>query len=860
MDGKRYLKRTMTGLFVFALTASATVPAASAMAAEQDEQSKEESSTDVPNYTSFSGVAGETMYDTNGKQIQAHGGQIQQLTVDGDTKWYWIGEDKTNGYQPTEGIHLYSSEDLYNWTDEGVILRTMENSDQFETDQNFSGLYGDYTAEEKERIFIDLDKNNCVIERPKMLYNEKTEKYVIWFHADGSTSGSDSNYGKAKAGVAVSDSPTGPFRLLGSYKLNYHDDPDADFGFDGWEGRGSVRDMNLFKDDDGTAYVIYSSEGNRTMYISKLNEDYTQLAVDHDEAVEGTDFTRNFIGSSREAPAMFQYRDKYYLMTSGCTGWDPNQAKYAVADNPMGPWTDMGDPCTDEESETTYRTQSTCIFPVDAENGKYIYMGDRWTSGDLKNSRYVWLPVDFQPDDKIALRRYENWDLSTLDDKGVFDIKTELPSTASSVTSAVEQLPSELTISYGTDEETTPVTWEVGEYDENKLGTVTVKGIMTDKDRIFSHEIHVINPETLYFFDCGAETSSYFDALKKELGMKVKNDAIDQKYSEDNKAGFTGTTKEETPDSFDIARHDGLDYLENGWWAAGGKNIDYAFELQPGTYTLSAGFQEWWNTNREMKLTISMDDQVLAEQDYKLSSNDKDLQIDQPFEMKESGKVVASISKRGGADPVLSWIGVTGTENEEEPGEELLITSNPEDFIGSVEETATFAVEAEGTDLTYQWQYSNANQNIWRTSFMTGNNTDEISLPVESYRDGQKYRCVITDGEGNTVTSETASVKIGAAEGAPEIMQQPESYSGDVGDTAEFAIKANGENLTYEWQYCNADSNIWRKSSMEGNQTNTVSVPVWNFRERQKYRCVVTGKSGRITISDVVTVSVNSEN
>ena len=383
---------------------------------------------------------------------------------------------------------------------------------------------------------------------------------------------------------------------------------------------------------------------------------------------------------------------------------------------------------------------------------------------------------------------------------------------------------------------------------------------MTDKDRIFSHEIHVINPETLYFFDCGAETSSYFDALKKELGMKVKNDAIDQKYSEDNKAGFTGTTKEETPDSFDIARHDGLDYLENGWWAAGGKNIDYAFELQPGTYTLSAGFQEWWNTNREMKLTISMDDQVLAEQDYKLSSNDKDLQIDQPFEMKESGKVVASISKRGGADPVLSWIGVTGTENEEEPGEELLITSNPEDFIGSVEETATFAVEAEGTDLTYQWQYSNANQNIWRTSFMTGNNTDEISLPVESYRDGQKYRCVITDGEGNTVTSETASVKIGAAEGAPEIMQQPESYSGDVGDTAEFAIKANGENLTYEWQYCNADSNIWRKSSMEGNQTNTVSVPVWNFRERQKYRCVVTGKSGRITISDVVTVSVNSEN
>ena len=364
----------------------------------------QEQEKEIPNYTSFTGTAGETMYDTNGNQIQAHGGQIQQFTVDGETKWYWVGEDKTNDYRPVGGIHVYSSDDLYNWTDEGVVLQTMENPDQFETDPYFKALYGDETEEKQEEIFIDLDRNNCVMERPKMLYNEKNDNYVIWFHADGRTPESDADYGKAKAGVAVSDSPTGPFKLLGTYKLQHAGD---NYGYDGYENRGSVRDMNLFKDDDGTAYVIYSSEGNETMYVAKLNEDYTYLSASPEEAVEGVDFTRNFAKWSREAPAMFHYKDKYYIITSGCTGWSPNQAKYAVADHPMGPWTEIGDPCTDWGWETTYDTQSTCVFPVDAENGKFIYMGDRWNAGDLSESRYVWLPVELdsgRPGRKGTLR------------------------------------------------------------------------------------------------------------------------------------------------------------------------------------------------------------------------------------------------------------------------------------------------------------------------------------------------------------------------------------------------------------------------------------------------------------------------
>ncbi len=393
-------------------------------------------------YDSFSGVNGAEIRDNNGKVIQAHGGQIQQLTVNGKTKWYWIGEDKTNDYRPCPGIHMYTSEDLYNWTDEGVVLKTAKTYEEFNTDKYFTDLYGDLkTEEEKKAIFTDIWQGEnadegCVIERPKMLYNEKTKKYVIWFHADGQdpfAESSGGNYAKAKAGVAISDSPTGPYKLLGSYLLNFNED--ANHGFDS-EG-GHVRDMNLFKDDDGTAYVMYSSDGNQTMHIARLNDEYTNVAKPQGEAVEGVDFTRNFINISREAPAMFKYNNKYYMITSGCTGWSPNQANYAVADHPLGPWTTMGDPCAGNPgSGTTYDTQSTCVFPVDAANGKFIYMGDRWSNPDqgkaLRDSRYVWLPVEFLADNKISLKRAADW---TLEDE-VFQRKSDKTKLYKNITKA----------------------------------------------------------------------------------------------------------------------------------------------------------------------------------------------------------------------------------------------------------------------------------------------------------------------------------------------------------------------------------------------------------------------------------------
>ena len=187
--------------------------------------------------------------DTEGTPIQAHGGQVQKFTYQGETKWYWYGEDKTDGYRTVDGgVRVYSSEDLYNWKEEGVALRNLTDEYDFE-EKYFKELYKDYTEEQKAKVLLAINDTTSVLERPKVIYNEKNDNYVMWFHADGPTETSNSNYAAASAGVAVSDSPTGPFRFIDRYRLNYVDGKHD-------QSKGMARDMNLFVDDDKTAYIL----------------------------------------------------------------------------------------------------------------------------------------------------------------------------------------------------------------------------------------------------------------------------------------------------------------------------------------------------------------------------------------------------------------------------------------------------------------------------------------------------------------------------------------------------------------------------------------------------------------------------
>jgi len=333
---------------------------------------------DIPN--------GKNYFDEDGHLIQAHGGQIQWMSYfdinskSVVSKWIWVGEDKTSGAHG--GIRAYSSEDLRNWKSEGIIMRNIDKREDLDNDIYFKKLYFDKSSEELDHIYECINSTTAIIERPKLIYNKKNEQYVLWFHADGPTKESKSSYAAASAGVAVSKSPFGPYKFVDRYRLNICPDDQKDYYP---QSKGMARDMNLFVDDDDSAYIIYSSEENLTLYISKLNDDYTYLSETVDKAVYGWDYIRLFPGAQREAPAMFKRNGKYYLITSGCTGWAPNQARYYITDNIMGNWKNMGDPCIGDTSHTTFDSQSTCVF--NASNNKrierYIYLGDRWNSNKL---------------------------------------------------------------------------------------------------------------------------------------------------------------------------------------------------------------------------------------------------------------------------------------------------------------------------------------------------------------------------------------------------------------------------------------------------------------------------------------------
>ena len=343
---------------------------------------------------------GEIWPDNNGVHINAHGGGV--LFHQGT--YYWFGEHKIEGRRGNQawvGVHCYSSENLYDWVDKGIALPVSKDP-------------GSPIVE------------GCVIERPKVIYNSVTGKFVMWFHLELKGQG----YNAAQTGVAVADNPEGPYTFIkavnpdaGRWPLNYSGELQQktfETGLKAWtdEWKQAVndglfvhrnfekgqmsRDMTLYVDDDGTGYHIHAAEDNLTLHISRLNDDYT-------------DFTGQYIrvlpAGHNEAPAIFKRNGKYWMITSGCTGWAPNAARLLTADSVMGEWQYVNNPCRGEGAEITFDSQSTFILPVNGKSDAFIFMGDRWKPENAIDGRYIWLPLQFSEDGLPFLEWQDEWSL-----------------------------------------------------------------------------------------------------------------------------------------------------------------------------------------------------------------------------------------------------------------------------------------------------------------------------------------------------------------------------------------------------------------------------------------------------------------
>lgn len=331
--------------------------------------------------------SGQLWPDNHGVHVNAHGGGI--LYHRGT--YYWFGEHKAeNTSNAMVGVTCYSSKNLTDWKNEGVALAV--------SDEQGS----------------DIEKG-CILERPKVIYNAKTRKFVMWFHLELKGLG----YRAARAGVAVADKVTGPYHFLRSQRVNAYRYPlnvtesekaamaklqpkdYAEWWTPKWRraiekglflqrdlSTGQMaRDQTVYVDDDGKAYHIFSSEDNLTLQIAELSEDYT---------FHTGRFVRVAAGGQNEAPAIFKKDGTYWMITSGCTGWEPNKARMFSARDIMGPWKQHESPCVGPKADLTFGGQSTYVLKVEGRRDAFIFMADIWRPKHPSDARYIWLPIDFK--------------------------------------------------------------------------------------------------------------------------------------------------------------------------------------------------------------------------------------------------------------------------------------------------------------------------------------------------------------------------------------------------------------------------------------------------------------------------------
>lgn len=194
----------------------------------------------------------------------------------------------TDGYTSWAAPYYkaFSSTDLVNWTDHGVIL-----------DHGPDVSWADNSAWAPAVV-------------------AKNGRYYLYF-SGGAASGDTAKH----LGVAVSDSPTGPFRdALGKPLIQAGAYP------------GQAIDPMVFTDDTGQSYLYW---GNGAAYVVPLNSDM----VSFNPAEVRTITTPGY----REASFVLKRNGTYYFMWSeNDTGDENYQVAYATGPSPLGPWTKRG--------------------------------------------------------------------------------------------------------------------------------------------------------------------------------------------------------------------------------------------------------------------------------------------------------------------------------------------------------------------------------------------------------------------------------------------------------------------------------------------------------------------------------------
>lgn len=268
---------------------------------------------------------GKPWFDTEGKRIQAHGAGV--LYEDGI--FYWYGENKefTDGKNAqiwTWGIRMYSSSDLVNWKDEGLVIKPEPN--------------------EKKSVLNPRRK----MDRPHLLKCPSTGKYVMWVKF----------IDISHFAVFTADDIHGPYTIVEDHYAPNGLKP-GDFDIDADPETGKAY---LFVEDDHKRVVAF-----------ELNDDY--CGIHGAPAIIYQGLNPPF---SREGVTHIARGGKHYIVTSGMTGYVPNPSEVAVADDWMGPYVVQGNPHVDDLTDASFNSQISYIFKHPEKKDLYISVADRW--------------------------------------------------------------------------------------------------------------------------------------------------------------------------------------------------------------------------------------------------------------------------------------------------------------------------------------------------------------------------------------------------------------------------------------------------------------------------------------------------
>ena len=276
---------------------------------------------------------GKPWLDTNGNRIQAHAGAL----IYDDGAYYWYGENKeyTTGKNKiwTWGIRAYRSTDLYNWDDMGLIVEPdLDNPD------------------------ANLFPEKCV-DRPHIIKCKKTNKYVMWIKISG-----------AESCFTILEAD----KLLGPYKLVKEDYYPLDT---------RVGDFDIYVDEETDVAYMFMDADHKRIAGYVLSEDY--LSVDREISSQYEGLHAPF---HREGVTLFTRDNKKYLITSGVSGYTPNQSDSAMTDSWESVFETVGDPHVEDESMASFNSQISQVFRVNGTD-LYIAIADRWMPKHLLDGK-----------------------------------------------------------------------------------------------------------------------------------------------------------------------------------------------------------------------------------------------------------------------------------------------------------------------------------------------------------------------------------------------------------------------------------------------------------------------------------------